>query len=475
MTFFILPDSNLVQAQEIKCKDGECIEGLINRLEDLSSVYGQECLPQEGEKVSLQEYYDKNGLSEKCWRLITEINHLEKELSKHQTELEERLNCQNGDCTGHPPEVRLNSQISVLTKVEQNLSCTEPKKEIIKKQCPDDLECILFSAVLDNKRYLAETFIPEKYKPKNCNLVNDDCSTQLASSFLNTVLGFFEVPLDYVKTKMDSKMTVFWNWMSGIESHASTSQLALAKASEDPGVFKMLVNDFSGTMKNIWAGFVESLKYWFKNDILCEKWAGAPHFSKCTTPNESVDCISCKAMVNGLCALGGGVVAEVVPSFLTGGLVTAAKYGAKSAVSIAKSYKISKTTLTALKNSHIAKMTNKATNKIDDVLKLSKTSKSSKILVRSSIKNINRYLLSPTRKAIKKSFEFLSHEVKKGSVYLLETKLGKKLVFDIKAAKMVGKVALYPIINPLSTFAYRAGQRSFEHAFKLGTPVRFVP
>src|SRR5690606_11386781 len=107
----------------------ECIEGILDRLEDLSSLYQKQCLPSEGLKRDLASYHEENGLTEKCWKLITEINHLESELTKHQARLEERLGCQGGNCNLPNQQESLNSQLTALTKVEQQLSCTIPKKQ----------------------------------------------------------------------------------------------------------------------------------------------------------------------------------------------------------------------------------------------------------------------------------------------------------------------------------------------------------
>lgn len=469
----LAPVSTALAQKQSTCENGECIEGILDRLEDLGAIYQRECLPSEGLKRDLASYHEENGLTEKCWKLITEINYLENELTKHQNRLEERLGCQGGNCNLPNQGDSLNSQLTALTKVEQQMSCTIPKKQQIKRQCPSDMNCVLLSSALGAGGYLAELIVPQRSKPKGCHLGNDSCMTQLATGFLRAAISFFEGAwgiLKFVGKKAKEKMGQFWNWVRGAENHSSTSQLAMAKASKDPGVFDMLLKDFPGTMKKIWSGLVGALKEWLKTDIFCQKWSGVPRFSKCLEPTESFDCIPCKTMVNGLCAVSGVIVAEVVPAFLTGGLLTAAKHGANGAVKLAKLFKVSNKSAQAIKNSRIGKATIQASNKIDDTLRVTRGIRAAKASVETALRAIRRYLLSPTRRLMKKSFAGLSTAMGKGKAYVANMPGGKIIIFQAKAAKLTGKILLYPIENPMTAFAFRAGQRTFDRAFRLGSP-----
>lgn len=127
--FISISPAQAQNSNQSTCENGECVDGMIDRLQDLGAIYQRECLPSEDMRRDLEEYYKQNGLSEKCWKLITEINHLENQLQRHQTRLEERLGCQGGNCNFSFQDQSLGGQLSALTKVEQNLSCTEPKKK----------------------------------------------------------------------------------------------------------------------------------------------------------------------------------------------------------------------------------------------------------------------------------------------------------------------------------------------------------
>lgn len=455
------------------CEDGQCIEKMIDQLEDLGKVYSRQCLPSQGSKANLEKYHLENGITEECWKIITEINHLESELAKHQNLLEQKLGCESGDCKLPNAESSINSQLTALTKVEQDLSCTEPKKQAIRNQCPADLNCALISTAMGVGGYLAEMIVPANAKPKGCNLGDDSCATQLATGFLKAAMSFFESAWDLLKMAgkaAGKKMNQFWNWVKGGENHSSTTQLAMAKASEDPGVFDQLMNDFPGTMKKIWAAFVGSLKEWMKTDIFCQKWSGVPHFSKCVTPTDNFDCLPCKTMVNGMCAITGTLVAEIVPSFLTGGLTTAAKYGAQGAVKIAKMFKISSKGMKVVKASRVGKLAIQASTKVDDILRVTKGLKATKVAIDVALKALRRYMLSPARKVLKDSFLVLSSAAKKGGLAVMKTPAGKVLIFTGKTVKLTAKAVIYPIDNPMTAFAYKAGQRSFDKLFKLGAP-----
>lgn len=474
LSFFLLFGLNsIAYSQTSSCQDGECVSGIVDRLEDLGSLYTKECLPSEGSKISVQAFHEKNGLSEKCWKLITEIGQLKSELTNHKSKLELRLGCETGECRLPGADESLNSQLNEISKVAQSLSCTEPKKAAIRAQCPRDLNCALAASALGVGGYLAEMMLPEKSKMNGCNLGEDSCVTQLATSFLKSVTSFFEGSWDLLKVvgrSAGNKMEKFWSWVKDGEDHSSTSQLTMARASEDPGVFNMLVNDFPGTMKKVWAAFAGAMKEWLKGDVFCQEWTGAPHISKCSKPMESFDCIPCKNMINGLCSVSGTIVAEIVPAFLTGGLSSAAKYGVEGSAKIAKLFKVSESSLQVIKNSRIAKVALEATTKADDALRVSRTLRATTATVNFALGEIGKYLLSPTTKKLDESLLILKEAMKKGTSYVAETRAGKVIVFSGKAAKMSGNIIIYPIENPMTTFAFKAGQRSFEKLFKLGAP-----
>lgn len=202
------------------CENGECVPKLIHRLEDLGKLYRKECLPKNIKTSEIESYHRKNGLSEKCWKYLTEINHLESEVLKHQNKLEARLGCEGKDCSLNASGNSLNSQLMFISQVEKKLSCTETKKRQVRNSCGSDMTCVLFASALGVGGYVAQKLLPASAKPKNCHLGNDSCLTRVAAGFLKATISFFEGSWDLLKMAgraIKKKVGQFWNWVKGGE------------------------------------------------------------------------------------------------------------------------------------------------------------------------------------------------------------------------------------------------------------------
>lgn len=460
-------------AKEGSCENGECIEKLVDKLEDLGKLYKAQCLPKNIKHADIPKYQKENGITEECFKILSEVKEKEDELAKHKDRLEGKLGCESGDCKMPNASVSINSQLKDLSKVGDGLVCNEQKKQEIKNSCSSDLTCVMAASALGVGGYLAEILVPEKAKPKDCHLGNDSCVTQLASSFIKAAASFFQ-GMWWIASSAGKyagkKMGEFWNWVSGAEDHSSTSQLALAKASEDPSIFKELTEDFPGAMKKIFSAFVASLKEWMKNDVFCQKWAGVPRASKCLTPTNNFDCLPCKTMVTGLCSITGTLVAEIVPAFLSGGLTVALKQGVNGAAKIATLFKASKTGLDAVKGTKLGQAAVAASTKTDEVLRVSKGLKAAKDSITVALNAIKTYMLSPSRNALKVSYTSLMDGLKKGGAAIVDAPGGKVLVYAGTTLKYGVKTILYPIDNPLTNLAYKAGHKTFDKIFTLGKP-----
>ena len=88
---FIL--SNFAMASSYDCENGECVGTIVEKLEDLNTFYQKECIPENAKLLDLQKFHEENGLSEKCWKIMTEIVHLENLLLKHKSRIEQ-VTCQ---------------------------------------------------------------------------------------------------------------------------------------------------------------------------------------------------------------------------------------------------------------------------------------------------------------------------------------------------------------------------------------------
>ncbi|HLT23165.1 MAG TPA: hypothetical protein VKZ84_06970 [Bacteriovoracaceae bacterium] len=434
-------------------------DDILIKLQNLTQNFESNCI---SSKVhNIEGHLLAYGMSESCWLLITEINHLESKLAGLHPELKNTINCSNGNC------VKDNPIVNLPTLPLDSLSCTPAEKERVSNNCAGDLSCFLVSTVttlpiINHSLISPEKILPKGLNPKSCS-PNDSCATQIVTAFYDSILNFFNSSWDLLKKAggfAKSKVVDFWNLVSDAEDSSSASQLALAKASEDEGLFQMLKNDFGGTIAKIWQGLITSVKEWLKNDIFCEKWEGTPHRGKCIAPAQGFDCISCKSMVNGVCAISGVFISEILPAFITGGLTTAAKHGAAAATRLYKAtFKVSDKTIKTIKNSRTIKASLGLANHVDKVTK-----------VGSVLSKINRYFISPARKVAKVSFNVAAAIVRNSKSYIAETAKGKYIVFAQDGLKLAGKVALYPIENNMTILAFKAGQRSFDKAFKLALP-----
>ncbi len=454
------------------CENGECVENLIEELNDLHAFFNKNCSPKSAETSDINVYFEKNGLSENCWKILTRISYQEKKLSEIQSQLETKLGCNSPNCEMTNENFSLYNQIYEMEKAKKEMECSSEKKVNVSKNCTSDLKCSLISGALSLGGYAAELLVPEKYQIPNCHYGNDGCLNQIASSFLKSVMLFFKGSWNLLKSAggyVTNKLSDFWNWVSSSEDHSSTYQLGMAKASEDESFFQTLLNDFPGTISKLWNGLIHAIKDWMKTDIFCSSWSGAPHFSKCLSPVDDFDCISCKAILNGICSISGYIVAEVVPAYITGGLVTIAKHGAQGASKVSRLFRFSPEAEKALKSSSLGKVSD-STNLLSQKISSLKVLNNAKNIVEKSLGLIKSYLISPTREISKKSYNYLAELTKKSKIYLQTSNTGKVIVFSKKALKGSAKAVLYPIDNPMVTFAYKEGQRSLDKLLRLGAP-----
>lgn len=423
----------------------------LSKVQTLTSLYQKECLPKDNLSSSeLYDYHTKNGLTENCWRYITEIDHLDSEISKSQSFLEGQ-SCAQGNCLTKP-------DISDFDKIRNRFACTQEKKEKIQKNCSDDLKCVFLSSstsIIGLGGLFTDKFL--KSDIKNCDPKTDSCMTQMYTAFFKAAVTFFQGAWSIAKmagTFVGDGVSKFWKSVTETEDHSSTSQLALAKASEDPSIFEELKKDFPRTMLKIWETFFSSIKNWLQTQVFCKKWAGKPHFSECLRPSRDFECMSCKTMVNGLCTLSGTFVAEIIPAFMSGGLVTAVKYGVQGAPKIAKVFKVSDASMDAIKTTSIG----------------GKAATKTAVASNAALKAIQTYFLSPGRVLAKNSYLALKVAINKGKTQLAKLPTGNLIVFPATVLKYSTKGVLFPIDNAMTVMAYRAGARTADKAFILASP-----
>jgi hypothetical protein len=460
---------------EKDCKEGKCVDRLTGLLE-AKTLEAQKngCLPSDKIKDKTKWYKD-HSISLKCFQKLKEIEELLAKIKKveiYLSSLDEKGTCTSCKTT-KSPVTDLMENIEDLDKANAQLTCSEEKKKQVGDKCGKDALCVLVASSLDVLGPIASNLIPASIAGKDCKNGQDSCLTQLATGFVKSVFGLFEGLWDLLKGagKMIKKgITNTWNWVWGAEDKSSTSQLAAAKASENESVFQMLRKDFGGTISKIWSALVASIKDWLASNVFCQEWSGAPQFSQCLRPAQGFDCTSCKAMITGVCSISGTIIAEIIPAFLTGGLVTAAKFGVQGASKIAKGLKVSSTALKAIKSSKVSKY-------INPITKISRTVKTSKAVnvvadaIKVSLATIKRVLLKPIVKTAKASIDALKLAASSAKTFLMVTPAGPVISFSAKALKTTGKVVIYPFENAMTKKAYELGEKSVARLIKGTKPV----
>jgi hypothetical protein len=455
---------------EKSCKDGKCADRLTGLLEAKSLEAKRiGCFPPANIK-KISEWYQNHPLSIECFKLLKEIEELIAKVKKveiYLKDLDEKGTCKSCD-KGQSPISDIVSNLEDLDKANAQVTCSEKKKKEIWNNCGKDALCVLVASSIDTLGPIANKIIPASIAGKGCKNGQDSCLTQLATGFIKSVFGLFEGLWDLLKGagKLVKKgITNAWNWVWGAEEKSSTSQLAAAKASENEGVFQMLRKDFGGTMSKIWSALVGSLKEWLASSVFCQEWSGTPQFSKCLRPAQGFDCTSCKAMITGVCSISGTIIAEIIPAFLTGGLVSAAKYGAQGASKIIKTFKISSKALKTIKASKVSKLINPIT-KVTKVVKASKAVNLVADAIKISLTTIKNVMLKPIVNSAKISLEAIKTVGKTAKAYLVVGPTGTFVSFSAKALKTTGKVLIFPFENAMTKKAYELGEASMVKLVK---------
>ena len=461
---------------ERDCKEGKCVDGLILKLETLEAEgYKKGCLPK-GKNLTeaqLKAHFENNPVTESCWGIFIEMEATRNKLLAVKRWLESEECAQSGQCLQNKRDIDIGlngSSLSAIGAVEEKLSCTPEKKKEVQNKCGSDALCAITASALTMAGPVADLLMPSSMKNSGCKAGQDSCMVQMATAFVKSVFSFFEGIWDLLKGAgkyVGKKATEFWNWVTDAEDATSSSQLAMAKASEEEGVFQMLRKDFGGTMKKIWTGLVEALKQWVQNDVFCQKWSGVPHFSQCLQPSTDVACVPCKTMISGLCNAVGYIAAEIIPAFVTGGMVTAAKYGASGAAKIAKGFKVSQKLVSAVKKSRMAEEVMSKMSLAKKVVTSTKIVTKSAQLLSSLMSKIGTHLLRPSAKLYKGAHTALSKMMASSKIWMVETKTGRVIAFSGKAIKTTAKIAIWPIENSMTVKAFKAGQKTFDKAFKV--------
>lgn len=451
---------------ERDCKQGKCVTRLVELAKaKTQAARRDQCLPPIGNKDP-KTWYENHSLTLSCVKQLKELEELHAKLAKVKTYLEQAEDGTCQDCKqGKTPADSLVSNIEDISRTTKVNTCTSEKSREVWSRAGDDLTCALASTAVGPYAMLLSTVRAKPIKIGSCNLANDNCYTQVILSFVKSVFTFLETIFDLAWKGVKAGASNMWTWLRGVEDQSSTAQLAAAKASEEDGFFQQLRKDFTGTMGKVWSGLMAGVKHWFSHQIFCEEWSGRPQFSDCKKPYQGLACTSVKNMMNGACALVGAIGSEVVPAFLTGGLFTAAKYGASGAAKIAKLIKVSPRLVSLAKGSQLGQKVALAASKASAVASRARAAKVVTAALSASklaLGALSKYLIAPTTVAVNSAIASVSQVAKTYGSYLMLTPAGPVMIVGTKVAKVAGKAVIFPIDNPLLNRSFQLGGDYFE-------------
>lgn len=465
---------------ERECKNGKCIEGLMD-LADAKMIQARsdKCLPPTGTEDE-NAWFEANAMTPDCLVQIKEIEEIHAKLQKVQAHYANAIEeDQEQMCRAEEANIGIDLKNQrEIAAAAANAACSPAKQKQVAQRCAGDSVCALMSSAVPLLgATVANSIIPQNKRSGNCSAKGDNCLVQMGTAFVKSVFGFFGGAWDLLKAAgravlngVKNVARKFWGWVTGAENKSSTSQLAAAKASKNDGVFQMLKNDFFGTMGKLWSGLVGALSEWLSNDIFCQEWAGTPRFSECTRPAKGIACTNCKTVINGMCAISGVIISEVIPAFLTGGLVTAAKYGVSAASKLSKLVRVSAASQRAIKNSSRLKgiigPVSSAMRRIDRMTVASRFGRTALEAIKTAMRSIGRYMLKPTVVALKKSLTVMKDVARTSKTYVMMTPAGPVITFGTKVARGAGKVVLFPFENAMTVKSFEIGEKMFEKIFQ---------
>lgn len=464
---------------ERECKNGKCVEGLMD-LADAKMVQARrdKCIPPTGTRNE-EAWFEENPMKPDCLVQIKEIEEIHLKLQKVQAHYSnELIEDQEQMCRAEETNLGIDlANQRDIAKVAASAACSPAKQRDVASRCAGDSTCALMSSAIPFLgATVANKIIPASKRSGRCSAKGDNCLVQMGTAFVKSVFGLFGGAWDLLKAAgravlngVKAGARKFWGWVTGAENKSSTSQLAAAKASKNDGIFQQLKKDFFGTMGKLWAGMVGAITHWLSNDIFCQEWAGTPRFSECKRPSKGIACTNCKTVINGMCAISGVIISEVIPAFLTGGLVTAAKYGVSAASKLSKLVKVSSASQRAIKNSSrlkgiIGPMTS-VTKKLQRMTVGSRFGRTTLSAIKAAVSSIGRYMLKPSVRAMKKTLASMKSVARTAKTYVMMTPAGPVITFGTKAAKFGGKVILFPFENAMTVKSFEIGEKMFERIF----------
>lgn len=319
-------------------------EQKLSQFQEMSSFLQDACVDQNGVyQSSLILTFDDSSRPLDCG---FELNRLEKiygDLTEDELFLSTGEQCTEPVDSGH-----LIAGLEDAIKgapLENDKQCLENNDN-----CMNDLYCNAFKSFipggekLTSGLYQAASFLYHKLdlnvEDSSALPILKKCAESPNATCLRSILrGVFDSVFTSLETIWDftaSAAKKGWSWLKSKFQDAedkSSEQLLMASQMNDSFLDRFL-DDPLGMIQEMAKGLYDLSMEAIKTHYGCEQWQGEPMASKCLRPMEDWGCADCSQKMNAICGVLGFAGGEIITSFLTGGMVGAAKVGVTSALKV---------------------------------------------------------------------------------------------------------------------------------------------
>lgn len=310
------------------------------QLEKLVTAFQQLCVGPDGKVLTGTVVVDKEGLmgdgnAINCSEEAKRINLIAKEVEADLHVLEKRdLECSLEDRDILDKNVKKN--VKDIAKVV-NKSQPQCSGQTV-AQCGKDIACnVLRSSVMST--LLVVQKIAPKYKAPTClNGSKSSCAAEFINGVIQDLFSNADAIWELAKMAGNGiKNATISGWRYLFDIEDKTSDAALAASKLKPGMFDLFKKDPVGFFKQLAITIWEDLNRAVKENFGCEKWSGAPHFSKCIAPLSTWACADCNQKMNAICGVAGALGGELLVAYLSGGTANLmAKAGSKGVQTFTK-------------------------------------------------------------------------------------------------------------------------------------------
>jgi hypothetical protein len=292
--------------------NGRDLQNRVNDLRDFQEKIERQCInnPQRADVR-----FTINNTTLDCDNMIILADRLQTQLQNDIDELKERCS------PGQDSEAQRLATASA--RVVQQTSCRPASTD---SQCMGLYGCAAYA--------IANPLAPLVGNIQRLNGNSKSCTARGAAAapgcLQNVIKGIFDslwslLSLVWDVGKAAVRSAGEWTGLVRRQENTSSERLMAAQQS-GPGFIRRFIANPGSVMQGMITAMYEGIKSAAMNSYGCEEWTGAPFVSRCLRPMTNWDCASCQQKLQLMCGVAGFAVGEIGTAFLTGGLVSGARF-----------------------------------------------------------------------------------------------------------------------------------------------------